>query len=177
MSVLNVDGINFGDGSSLNSKYGIIPQNSISLFFQSAAPTGWTQITVHNDKTLRVVSGTGGGFGSGGISGAGGLSLTTAFPSTLKPITGSVTATGNVGGTTLIEAQLPSHAHGAGSIVNVRPGTPSVSGRLADTSAPNTGPTGGNQPHTHPFTGTAAPFTSTIDLRVQYIDVILCRFN
>lgn len=32
-------------------------------FFQAAAPTGWTQITTHNDKALRVVSGSGGGSG------------------------------------------------------------------------------------------------------------------
>ncbi len=177
MSVLNVDGINFSDGTSLLSKYGIIPQNSVSVFFQSAAPTGWTQITTHNNKALRVVSGTGGGFGSGGTSGPGGLDFTTAFPSSLKPITGSVTATGTVGGTTLTTAQLPSHAHGAGSAVNVRPGTPGVAGRLTDTAAPNTGSAGGDQAHSHPFTGTAAPWSSSIDLRVQYIDVILCRFN
>jgi hypothetical protein len=33
------------------------------LFYQVAAPTGWTQVTTHNDKALRVVSGTGGGSG------------------------------------------------------------------------------------------------------------------
>jgi hypothetical protein len=33
------------------------------LFYQSAAPTGWTQLTTQNNKALRVVSGTGGGTG------------------------------------------------------------------------------------------------------------------
>lgn len=177
MSVLNVDGINFSDGTSLSSRYGIIPQNSVSVFYQASAPTGWTKITTHNNKALRVVSGTGGGFGSGGTSGPGGSSFTTIFPSSPFPISGTATANGTVGDTTLTEAQLPSHSHGAGSVVNVRPGTPSVSGRLADTGAPNTGTAGGGNAHTHPFVGGSTPFSANIDLRLQYIDVILCRFN
>ena len=36
------------------------------VFFQAAAPADWTQDTTHNDKALRVVSGT--GAGSGGSS-------------------------------------------------------------------------------------------------------------
>jgi hypothetical protein len=37
------------------------------VFFQASSPTGWTLDTTHNDKALRVVSGTGGG--SGGTTG------------------------------------------------------------------------------------------------------------
>lgn len=33
------------------------------VFFQAAAPTGWTQATTQNDKMLRIVSGAGGGTG------------------------------------------------------------------------------------------------------------------
>jgi len=33
------------------------------VFYQSAAPTGWTKSTAQNDKALRVVSGSGGGTG------------------------------------------------------------------------------------------------------------------
>lgn len=170
MSILTVDGITFSDSTSLISKYGIIPQNSISVFYQAAAPTGWTQIVTHNNKALRVVSGTGGGSG-------GSIAFDSAFPGTVKTVTGSVTATGTVGGTTLTIAQLPSHAHGAGSAVSVRPGTPGVTGRLTDTSAPNTSLIGGGESHAHPFVGTSTPISTTLDLRVQYIDVIICRFN
>jgi len=177
MSVLNVDGINFSDGTSLLSKYGIIPQNSVSVFYQAAAPTGWTKLTTHDNKALRVVSGTGGGFGSGGTSGPGGSNFTTVFPNSPKPITGSVSSAGSVGDTTLTLAQLPSHAHAAGTAVNVRPGTPSISGRATDAAGPATGPAGGGQAHTHPFSPSPSPFSTSIDLRVQYIDVIICRFN
>jgi hypothetical protein len=177
MAILNVSGIQFSDTTSLFSKYGIIPQSSVAVFYQAAAPTGWTKLTSHNDKTLRVVSGTGGGFGSGGTAGAGGISFTTAFPSTTRTISGSVTASGSVGDTTLTLQQIPSHAHGAGSAVTVSPGSPGQAGRLTNTAAPNTSSSGGGQAHSHPFSGSSSPFTSNIDLRVQYIDVIICSFD
>lgn len=169
MSVLNVDGINFSDGTALNSKYGIIPQNSVSVFYQASAPTGWTKITTHNDKALRVVSGTGGGSG-------GSLAFSSVFASSI-PISGSVTAYGNIGDTTLTLAQLPSHAHNSGSSVNVRPGTPGVTTRALNTSAPAGGNAGGGNAHTHPFTGSTSPFSSSFNLNVNYIDVLICRFN
>lgn len=66
----------------------LIPSGTIMVFFQSAVPTGWTQNTSHNDKALRVVSGTGGG--SGGAVGFAGLSASSH---------------------TLTESQIPSHYH------------------------------------------------------------------
>lgn len=177
MAILNVSGIQFSDSTSLFSKYGIIPQSSVSVFYQASAPTGWTKLTSHNDKTLRVVSGTGGGFGSGGVSGAGGISFSTAFPATVKSVSGTVTSSGTVGDTTLTIQQIPSHSHGAGSAVNVSPGSPGQSGRLTNTAAPNTSTTGGGQAHSHPFVAGSSPFSANIDLRVQYIDVIICSFD
>ena len=41
----------------------VIPSTSVMVFYQAAAPTGWTQVATQNDKALRVVSGTGGGTG------------------------------------------------------------------------------------------------------------------
>ena len=41
----------------------VIPTGSVMLFYQTAAPTGWTKITTQNNKALRVVSGSGGGTG------------------------------------------------------------------------------------------------------------------
>lgn len=40
-----------------------IPSGSVMPFFQATAPLGWTQVTDHDDKMLRVVSSTGGGSG------------------------------------------------------------------------------------------------------------------
>ena len=37
-----------------------VPAGSVMLFYQAAAPTGWTKIVSQHDKALRVTSGTGG---------------------------------------------------------------------------------------------------------------------
>jgi len=178
MSILQASGIQFGsDNTILNSKYGIIPQNSVAVFYQASAPNGWAQVNTHNNKALRVVSGTGGGFGSGGTAGPGGQPFSTIFPTSVRPISGTVTAAGSVGDTTLTTQQIPGHTHNAGSQVTVSPGSPGIGGRAVNTNAPATSPTGGGQAHTHPFTGASSPFSGTMDLRVQYIDVILCRFQ
>jgi hypothetical protein len=41
------------------------PKDTIMAFQQTAAPTGWTKETTHNDKALRVVTGTIAATGSG----------------------------------------------------------------------------------------------------------------
>jgi hypothetical protein len=72
------------------------------LFQQTAAPTGWTKITTHNNKALRVVNGTA---SSGGTTG-----FTTVFAS--RTPGGSLSGTninGAVSATTLTTAQMPSH--------------------------------------------------------------------
>lgn len=180
MSILQTSGIQFSDNTTLISKYGIIPQNSVAVFYQSSAPNGWTQVNTHNNKALRVVnaaSGTSGSFGSGGVNGPGGQPFSTIFPSSNRPISGSVTAAGTVSATTLTVQQIPGHTHRAGSSVNVSPGSPGIGGRAVNTSAPATSPTGGGQSHSHPFSGSSSPYSGSIDLRVQYIDVIICRFQ
>ena len=94
-----------------------------ALWYQAAAPTGWTKVTTHHNKALRIVNTSGGG--SGGTVG-----FTTAFTS--KTPTGTVsgsnsggsvantTATGSVSGsnsggsvnnTTLSTSEIPSHTH------------------------------------------------------------------
>lgn len=175
MAKLTSSGIVFGDSTVLNSKYGIVPQSSVSIFYQSSAPTGWTKSTTHNDKTLRVVNGTGGG--SGGTS-----SFTSVFPGSLRTIsTSSIPMSGTVGDTTLATPQLPSHTHPNGGTIglNLTPGQGDVAyGNGWTRTSPSTGggPTSGGNSHTHPWSGTAS-FTIDVDLRVQYIDVIVCSFN
>jgi hypothetical protein len=39
---------------------GGVPSGTVMVFYQAAAPTGWTKVTTQNDKALRVVSGNGG---------------------------------------------------------------------------------------------------------------------
>ena len=138
----------------------VIPAGTVILFYQAAAPTGFTKVTSENNKALRVVSGTGGGTG-------GSVGFTTAFAS--QAVTGTV---GTSGATTLSTSQIPSHTHG---VVMGLDGSGNVP-RHASTAygTPNTATsqsTGGGGSHDHKggtFTGTA------INLAVQYIDIILC---
>lgn len=176
MSILQASGIQFGsDNTILNSKYGIIPQGSSMVFFSSAAPSGWVKSTAHNNKALRVVSGTGGGFGSGGTSGPGGSPFTTIM--TTRSVSGTVTASGTVDATTLTLQQIPSHSHNAGSPVTVSPSGTGTQGRQVNTQAPATGNSGGGGSHSHPFSGSSSPVSGSVDLGVQYIDVIVCSFS
>lgn len=111
MSILRADGLRFGNGTQLDSFYGIVPQSSTMVFYQASAPTGWTKSTTHNNKALRVVDGTGGG--SSGSS-----SFTTIFND--SGATGPVSATlsGTVGPHTLTTAEIPAHTHNTGSNPN-----------------------------------------------------------
>ena len=114
MSRLNATGIDFGNTTSLDSRFDIIPQNRQMFFYQNTTPTGWTKITDHNNKSLRVVSGTGGGTG-------GSSSFTSIFPtSATYDITQGNFTDINVGGTTLTTQQLPAHTHGGGSAETIR---------------------------------------------------------
>jgi hypothetical protein len=121
------------------------------LFVQTAAPTGWTKSTTHDNKALRIVSGA--------ASSGGSVAFTTAFA--------SQGVSGTVGATTLTTAQIPSHTHqqtngfagGASAGANTSYDIGSTS-RVTDA-------TGGGNSHDHAFTGTA------INLAVQYVDVII----
>jgi hypothetical protein len=133
------------------------PSGTKMLFIQTSAPTGWTKDTTHNNKALRIVSGSAGSGGSVGF--------TTAFAS--KSVVGSV------GNTTLTTAQIPPHQH----VVNIFPnaaGGSSVGGSsLFDTTRGGTPYSssgfdgGGGGAHNHTFTGT------NIDLAVAYVDAII----
>ena len=141
---------------------------TVLLFVQTAAPTGWTKSTTHNDKALRVVSGS--------ASTGGSVAFTTAFAS--QAVSGSV---GTSGATTLSSAQMPSHTHNltAPIVWSTYSGGNPPTLFSGTTSAANSGTpgywnqpdaTGGGGSHTHSggaFTGTA------INLAVQYVDVII----
>lgn len=126
------------------------PSGTLMLFAQTAAPTGWTKSTTHNDKALRVVSGA--------ASSGGSVAFTTAFA--------SQAVNGTVGSTTLSTSQMPSHNHTisvyeTGTTGGVTMGNANFVQNLGTSSA------GGNGSHNHSFTGTA------INLAVQYVDVII----
>ena len=138
-----------------------IPAGTRMLFAQSAAPTGWTKDTTHNNKALRVVSGTAGTGGS--------LAFTTAFG---NRTTASTAAGGTVANHTLSWHEMPVHSHqyvhdnlsGNGS------GGPGYSSRNRFDTI-NTGNAGAGWAHAHGFTGAA--HAHGLDMQVQYVDIII----
>ena len=186
-AILTATGVTFGDSTSLNSKYAVVEQGAAMGFFQAAAPTGWVKENAHNDKALRLVNGTGGGFGFGGTSGAGGLTFSQVFPNNTSslnvPFSATTVVTGTVGGTTLAISQIPDHTHNS-----LTGGAASASGGGSNFRVTGSAPTGNvvspsgqiGQPHDHPFSGQAnfsANGAGQIDLRLQYVDVLVCTFS
>jgi hypothetical protein len=153
------------DPASLNAVIqALIPTGTKMLFQQTAAPTGWTKDTTHDNKALRVVSGT--------ASTGGSVAFTTAFA--------SQAVSGTVGSTTLTTAEIPSHNHSFTSRFAYDPGSSGNWGVIATSSTGNpngplggvlavspTAGTGSGGSHNHSFTGTA------INLAVSYVDLII----
>jgi len=115
-----VDGTGSGlDADTVDGEHAInikFPAGTSMLFMQTAAPTGWTKQTTHNDKALRIVSGT--------ASSGGSVAFTTAFA--------SKAVAGDVGATALTTANLPAHAHAFAASGNT--GTESADHTHATTS-------------------------------------------
>jgi len=143
----------FGPTPGSKQKVGApsFPKGTAMLFWQPTAPLGWTKITSHNDKLLRVVNGIGGPSGGGGAN----------------PFS-TVNAQTAVGNTTLSTAQMPSHVHSGGVTTdNV------LSNFVHESCSPpglgviqNTGAAGGGGAHNH-----------TITMSIQFIDLILASKN
>lgn len=130
------------------------------LFQQTSAPTGWTKDTTHNDKALRVVSGTAGNGGA------------TAFTS----VFGSGKSTGSF---TLTSAEIPSHTHGAGTFTGSFTASNS-SGGSNHFAALNTSDDGsGRETLSVSFsgatgaTGSGGGHSHSLSLDLLYLDVIV----
>lgn len=156
------------DGNTLTVSAVAFPAGTVMLFIQAAAPTGWTKSTTHNDKALRIVSGSGGGSG-------GSVAFSTAF------------ASGSTGATTLATSQLASHGHAipvgysdnngnrlhlgaawqSGSGYGVSGlGNNAYSGELSGFSQ------GGRSPVS--AAGSGGSHSHSLSLAVQYVDAIIC---
>ena len=129
-----------------------VPSGAAMVFYQAAAPVGWTSVAL-NDRALRVVS-AGGTGGTGGGSNA----FSTVFAQTV------------VGNHSLSTAELPSHTHGfTASVSNatifpVTGCSPTTVG--AAVSAGTTGSAGSGTAHNH-----------SITMSITFSDVIVCTKN
>lgn len=146
---------------------------TVMLFVQSSAPTGWTKSTTHNNKALRVVSGT--------VSSGGNAAFTTAFasytPSGNVSVSGSVSMSGNIGDTTLSVNQIPAHSHNYSRSVGGSDPRGGSNGDYTTSSTSSTGG-GGSHNHNHNLSGALTVNSSSFsgnakDLAVQYVDVII----
>ena len=167
-----------GSGAELTG-IDIIPAGSLMLFQQSSAPTGWTKQTTHDNKALRVVTGSASSGGSNTFAAA----FNTDF--TISGTTGgtAVTITGSTAGHSITQAELPNITL-----------TPQQRAKTEDKGPLNRGsssgagasyeyldiPLGGSgTAHSH-AAGTLAggshthTFSDTHNLDVQYVDLIIC---
>lgn len=152
--------LTFNDASTLTTNP--IPTGTLMLFQQTAAPTGWVKQTTHDNKALRVVSGTAGSGGS------------TAFSTVFQNQTPTINTSGlSAGATTLSTAQMPSHSHSV-SPFNQGGSTDGGSAVFAiwnNGGSVGTSSVGGGGSHTHSISGSAT--SSAITLNVQYVDLII----
>ena len=147
-TTLTASGITFNDATSQTTTGVEIPTGTLMLFVQSTAPTGWTKQTTHNDKALRVVSGS--------VSSGGSVAFSTAFADGLS-----------ANATTLSSTQIPSHTHNYSSWTASTIALGSSSGVRFAATGTTDGGTGGSGSHTH----------SLPSFAVQYVDVIICTKN
>ena len=177
----NVTATSFvGSGASLT---GIepFPSGTSMLFQQTAAPTGWTKQTTHNNKSLRIVSGS--------VSTGGSNTFTAAFNTnqTVNGTTGgtAVTITGSTASHTLTIAQIPSHTHTEGgtqefgTTSSTSTGTRNT-GNFSPGNQYETQATGGGGSHSHSAGSLAGDshthsFSDTFNLDVQYVDFIIAN--
>ena len=169
---------------------GAFDSGTSMLFQQTNAPTGWTKQTTHNDKAVRIVTGSVGTGGSVAFSTALGTGATVAGGSVSgSPDASSlsVSISGNIANTTLSTSQIPSHTHSIPLIHT--PGIPAsqVSGRQGNSTNPSaTGSTGGDGSHTHNHNlsgsmsgnigvGNLAVGASTASINVNYVDFIIAN--
>jgi hypothetical protein len=156
-----------------------IPSGSAMLFVQTAAPTGWTKSTTHDNKALRVVSGSassGGSvafttaFASQGVAGTIGNTTatnqsttatntattatnqnTTAGGSVSTSVSGSVS--GSVGNTTLSTGEMPSHAHSISNMSAAGAPNGSFNSVWVQAGTYGTNAEGGSGAHGHGWSG------------------------
>jgi hypothetical protein len=143
---------------------GNVPAGTIMLFVQTAAPTGWTKSTTHNDKALRVVSGA--------ASTGGSTAFTSVFAARTITAANVPAHTHSFSATTSGQSVTHTHTYtGFNESQAISPGGNSAKG------GSETNGTSGNASvdHTHTVSGTSGSYGSgtSMDFSVQYVDVII----
>ena len=136
------------------------PAGTKMLFIQTTAPVGWTKDTTHNNKALRIVSGTAGTGGSAIFTDVfTARTLTQAnLPNVSLAVSGTTTTDGD-------------HSH---TVTSVSDTTISSSGNGAQAFT-TTRTTSTNGAHSHLVTGSTAALGSgtAMNFAVAYVDAII----
>lgn len=154
-----------GQRDQANANLGNFLSGTKVIFPQASAPTGWTRDTTHNDKAIRIVSGSGGGSGgSSAFSTVFGLTATsgTAIGQTHLPagvLPGSSAALTNNDLAVASGSGIVNTTPGSGISFYQSPAYQAI-GPASTIGSLNLG--GGGAAHTHP-----------IELRVNYVDCII----
>jgi len=146
-----------------------VPSGTVMVFYQSAAPSGWTKSTSNNNKALRVVSGSGGGTGgTHGLSSPPSTAHTHTGPShthsTPSHTHSTPSHTHSIGAHshgnnlsaaahTLSIAQMPAHTHTEEGVVTIYNAAYGNNFAAIVTTGNNSGSTGGGGSHSHSMSG------------------------
>jgi hypothetical protein len=159
-----------------------VPSGAVMLFYQAAAPLGWTKVTTQNDKALRVVSGSGGVSGGTNpfstvmaqtVTGNHTLALAETPAGILASATNTIT-TYLAGGSTNYAPYVTGYSWYTTGSAYALPGvaanddnycTYTSYGQYAQAIQVGSTNTGGGA-HNHPIT-----------MQIQYCDVIICSKN
>ena len=171
-----------------------VPSGTVMVFYQAAAPTGWTKSTSNNDKALRVVSGNGGGTGgTHALSSPPSLAHTHTSAAHVHSV-GAHSHGNNLSAAahTLSMAQMPQHRHGAQSRTGGSSPIAFGSGvGYVNRNIPESGMSykGSSSSHSHSMSGSvsnssaynsssaggdATSSTTPTAFAPKYIDVIIC---
>jgi hypothetical protein len=161
----------FSDGTNINAVGSTIPSGTVMLFQQTAAPTGFTKITTHNNKALRVVNGS--------VTTGGTNSFTDALNTSKNTSSKSVSISGSTSSHALSISQMPSHRHLAGGHSEFGTGASVGAGTRNDGNAGGakrfyTDYQGSGSGHSHGKGSLAgASHNHNFNLDIEYVDIIL----
>lgn len=166
--------------ANMKTLLNLMPNSTATLFVQTAAPTYWTKSTTHDNKALRIVSGTASSGGSTAFTSV--FGARTVAQANLPNVTLTFSATTDAGG---------AHGHQTRVSTGVGTGSKGIGGMMLDDGADATyagnagapGATAGYQvgvsaTHTHTVSGSTSSINgnttqTTIDFAVQYVDAII----
>jgi hypothetical protein len=159
-----------------------IPSGTVMLFYQAAAPVGWTQVTTHNDKGLRVVSGVGGG--SGGTNSFSTVMAQTVVGNHTQSLAETPSNINTSGGNTITVYMNGTSVYNADGFSGAYTSwqNPTASGQY-DFVQPNPGPnvitswTNGNTITATSNNTSGGAHNHPITMQMQYVDMIICTRN